>query len=75
MFFVFGMIGSMSAKDWTKLYKKYKGLWVALAKDEVTVLAAHKTARGAFSEAKERVYKYPILTRVPEDLKAYAGLL
>lgn len=63
----------MPAKDWTKLYKKYKGKWVALAKDEITVLAAHATARRALEKAKEKGYEYPILTRVPEDLKAYAG--
>ena len=39
-------------KDWTKIYKKYKGLWVALAKDEITVLAAHETAKAALKEAQ-----------------------
>jgi len=61
------------AKDWTKIYKKYKGLWVALAEDETTVLAAHKIARKAFEKAKDMGYKNPILTRVPEDLEAYVG--
>ena len=60
-------------KDWTKLYKKYKGLWVALAKDETTVLAADKSARKAWVLAKEAGNVNPILTRVPEDLSAYVG--
>ena len=63
------------AKDWTKIYKKYKGLWVALAKDEVTVLAAHKTAKKAFEDAKKGGYKSPILTYVPKDSSAYVGAL
>ena len=62
-------------KDWTKIYKKYKGLWVALAKDEITVLAAHETAKAALKEAQENGYKSPILMRVPEDLKAFVGNL
>lgn len=62
-------------KDWTKIYKKYKGLWVALAEDEETVLSSHKTAKEALAAAKDRGYKNPILTRVPEDLTAYVGSL
>jgi len=30
-------------KDWTKIQKKYKGLWVAFAKDEKTVMGSGKT--------------------------------
>lgn len=63
------------AKDWTKIYKKYKGLWVALAKDEVTVISSHKTARLALEKARQEGCKTPILMRVPEDLKAFVGAL
>ncbi|MDP3771749.1 MAG: DUF5678 domain-containing protein [bacterium] len=42
------------AKDWTTIYKKYKGLWVALAEDEETVLGTGKTAREALALAKKR---------------------
>ena len=63
------------AIDWTKIYKKYRGLWVALAKDEQTVIASHKTARKAFEDAKQKGHKHPILARVPEDNKAYVGNL
>ncbi len=61
------------AKDWTKLYKKYKDLWVALAQDEQTVLAADKSAHRAWTLAKEAGNVNPILTRVPEDASAYVG--
>ena len=60
------------AKDWTKIQKKYKGLWVALEQNEATVISAHKTARVAFEAAKKK-YKNTNLVRMPEDLKAYIG--
>ena len=61
------------AKDWTNIYKKYKGLWVALAEDEETVLGTGKTAREALEQAKKITLKTPFLTRMPENLAAYVG--
>lgn len=63
------------AIDWTKIYKKYKGLWVALADDEITVLGAGKTLKEALNTAKKNGYENPILTRMPENLVAYVGSL
>ena len=62
-------------KDWTKLYKKYKGLWVALADDEMTVLGVGKTVREAVEEAKKKTDKTPFLTRIPKTLAAYVGVI
>jgi hypothetical protein len=61
------------AVDWTKIYKKYKGLWVALRKDETTVLASGKTAKEAWENAQKKGYKKPILTRMPKELVTYIG--
>ncbi len=61
------------AIDWTKIYEKYKGLWVALADDEMTVLASGKTAKEAWEQAQERGYKNPILSRMPERMVPYIG--
>lgn len=61
------------AIDWTKLYKKYKGLWVALAEDEKTVLGSGKTVKDAVKEAKKNTDKVPFLTRVPEKNISYVG--
>ncbi|HUD04174.1 MAG TPA: DUF5678 domain-containing protein [Candidatus Paceibacterota bacterium] len=61
------------AKDWTNLYKKYKGLWVALAADEKTVLGVGKTVKEALTKAKQKTDVMPFLTRVPENLSAYVG--
>ena len=63
------------AIDWTKIYKKYRGLWVALADDEQTVLGFGKTAKQALSQASEKGYNSPILTRMPESLISYVGSL
>ncbi len=56
------------AKDWTQLYRKYKGLWIALAKDEETVLGVGKTARQAMEQARKKTLETPFLTRMPEKL-------
>ena len=61
------------AKDWTKIFKKYKGLWVALKADEITVVSSGKTAREAWDKALATGYKKPILTRMPDSLMAYVG--
>lgn len=59
--------------DWTKIYKKYKGLWVALKDDEETVVGSGKTLREAVDMAKKKGYPNPILTRMPDSLATYVG--
>jgi hypothetical protein len=58
--------------NWTNLQKKYKGLWVALSKDEKkdekTVLGSGKTVKDALNKARERSNQTPFLTRVPEKI-------
>lgn len=61
------------AIDWTKIYKKYKGLWVALEDDEKTVISSGKTAKQALEKAKEKGYQMPILFRVPTEILPYVG--
>lgn len=63
------------AIDWTKLYKKYKGLWVALAEDEKTVLASGKTVKDVIKQVQKKTDKTPFLTRVPEKLVTYVGTI
>ncbi len=63
------------AKDWTKIQKKYKGLWVALADDEEAVLASGKTLREALENAKKMGHNDPIMTRMPEKIFTYVGAL
>lgn len=59
--------------DWTRLYKKHKGLWVALKNDEKTVIASGKTAKETFQKAISKGYKDPILTNLPQELTPYVG--
>ena len=62
------------AKNWTHLFEKYRGKWVALAEDETTVLAAADTAREARDAALKRSsLLLPILYQVPETLDLFAG--
>lgn len=63
----------MTAIDWTQIYKRYKGLWVALAQDEQTVLASGKTAKEAWDKAHKKGFKKPILTHMPEKLIPFVG--
>lgn len=61
------------AIDWTKIYKKYKGLWVALLDDEKTVVGSGRTAKEAWEMAQKKGFKKPILTHMPEKLVPYVG--
>lgn len=63
------------AKDWSKLYKKYKGLWVALGDDESTVLGSGVTVKEAVSKAKKKTSKTPFLMHIPRTLDSYVGVL
>ena len=61
------------AIDWTKIWQKYKGLWIALREDEKTVISSGETAREVWEKAQKKGYKNPILFRVPEKLITYVG--
>ena len=62
----------MKAFDWTHL-TKYKGKWVALADDEITVLASGKTLKETAQKAERKGYKNPIFYSVPEKLTYFVG--
>ena len=49
--------------------ENYRGKWVALAEDEVTVLAAGATAREAAAQKPCQHFLY----RVPETFNLFAG--
>lgn len=61
------------AIDWTNIYKRYKGLWVALKNDEKTVIASGSTAKVAWENAQKKGFTKPILTRMPQKLVSYVG--
>ncbi len=61
--------------DWTKIYKKYKGLWVALKDDQKTVIASGNTVKEVMEKAKKKGFKAPILFRMPAKVLPYIGNL
>jgi len=61
------------AIDWTKIYKKYKGLWVVLDEKERKVVAFDKEAKKAFEKARKKGVKIPILFKVPTEVIPYVG--
>lgn len=60
-------------KNWSELYKKYKGLWVALKSDETTVIASGKDLASVKSKALKTGYEKPVFTKVPKKTLAYIG--
>ena len=65
----------MSAIDWTKNFKKYKGLWVAMKNDEVTVVASGKTVKGVLEHARKKGLSDPILFKVPTEILPQIGVI
>ena len=63
----------MPVIDWTLIYQKYKGKWIALAKDEKTVLASGDDLVSVQEKAKEKT-ETPILFHVPSKILPYVGL-
>ncbi len=61
------------AIDWTKIYNKYKGLWVALEDDERTVISAGKTVKEVIDKAQKKGFEQPIIMRVPTKIIPYIG--
>ena len=59
-------------KDWTHLLEDHAGQWVALADDEVTVLAVAPTAKEAYESGLEHT-AHPLLYQVPDTLEVFAG--
>ncbi len=59
--------------DWSGIYKKYRGKWVALKDDEQTVIASGKTIKEAWEKARKKGYPKPIMTSVPAKLTTFIG--
>ncbi|OGY24951.1 MAG: hypothetical protein A2Y57_02395 [Candidatus Woykebacteria bacterium RBG_13_40_7b] len=63
----------MTAIDWSPIFKKYKGKWVALKDDEETVVGVGDTLDKALEGAKKKGYENPILFKVPIEVLPYVG--
>jgi hypothetical protein len=61
------------AKNWVEISKKYKGLWVALASNEETVLGFGKEINQAVTKANKKGENSPILFKVPQNVTEFVG--
>ena len=59
--------------NWENIFKNYRGLWVALAEDEKTVVASSKNAKEAYRQAVKKGLKVPIMLSVPLEIKSHIG--
>ena len=62
----------MKPIDLSEVYKKYKGLWVALVND-TQVISADKSVRKVVEEAKKKGYEKPLLFKVPKNDLPFVG--
>lgn len=64
----------MSAIDMKKVYRDYKGKWVALeAPGSNKVVASAKTLKEAMEKAEKKGYKMPAMMQVPKRLLPIVG--
>ncbi len=63
----------MQPINWTPIFEKYAGKWVALKGDEETVVASGENAKTVFEKAKKSGVKIPILLKVPTESLPYIG--
>lgn len=61
------------AINWTNIYKKYKGMWIALKQDEITVIASGNSAKVAYSNALKKGLENPILSYIPSKVIPMVG--
>lgn len=61
------------AIDWSHIQRQFKGLWVALADDETTVVASGNTASEAMEQARIQGHEMPILAHMPPELMTYVS--
>lgn len=59
----------------TKIFEKYKGLWVALDDKWNKVISANKDVEKVYKEAVEKGYKKPTLFKVPFENLPYFGFV
>lgn len=61
--------------DLSKIYKKYKGQWVAFQTDQETVISNGKTAKEAYERAIKKGHSSPLMARMPDELANFIGCL
>lgn len=59
----------------TKIFEKYKGLWIALDSSLKKVISSNKNADIVYKEAIKKGYKKPTLFKVPQNNLPYFGFV
>lgn len=60
--------------DWTTIYKKYKGMWVAVEDwDNPQVVAHGKTLKETMHQAEKKGVRQPFVTQVPQKVIPIVG--
>ena len=57
----------------TKIFEKYRGLWVTLDDSLKNVISSNKNAEKAYKEAVKKGYDKPTLFKVPQENNPYFG--
>ncbi len=63
----------MRVIDRTAMAKKYKGKWVALKDDRITVVASGDSAKQVLDIAHKKGVAMPLITRMPRTLRRFIG--
>lgn len=64
----------MKAINLTKVFKKYKGQWVALeSPTKVKVVAYGKALKKVLNEAEQKGFKLPFMVQVPKEVLPIVG--
>lgn len=61
------------ARDFTWIYKNYKGKWVALTLDEKTVVASGPTLKKVLELSSKKGLDHPVVMRVPMEVLPFVG--
>ncbi|OGD89002.1 hypothetical protein A3A54_00120 [Candidatus Curtissbacteria bacterium RIFCSPLOWO2_01_FULL_39_62] len=65
----------MKAIDMTRIYRDYKGKWVALkSPTDMTVVASAKTLQEALFKAQKKGIKMPLMVDIPKEMLPIVGL-
>lgn len=59
--------------NFTRIYNKYKGLWVALDDTLKKVISSGKNGEEVYKKAVDKGYKKPTLFKVPQKNLPYVG--
>jgi hypothetical protein len=63
----------MAARDWRKISRQYRGQWVAIADDMMTVITNGTSRLDVERKAAKLGHTDVLVLRFPEEITAFAG--